>query len=117
MNIVAQTPSPSVWQNLHNFSMGVTCALLLVAALIFLRFYRKSGDRLFLFFSAAFAILGVNRMFFVLVDAPDESRTVLYAVRLLAFALILFAIIDKNRRPKLSSPPKSAAPRQDRPSL
>jgi len=86
--------------NLHYFSMGATCVLLLVAALYFLRFYRKSGDRLFVFFSAAFAILGVNRFFFLIIDAPDEARTVLYVVRLLAFLLILYAIIDKNRAPR-----------------
>jgi len=31
---------------------------------------------------------------------PDEARTVLYVVRLLAFLLILYAIIDKNRVPR-----------------
>jgi hypothetical protein len=116
MNMIAQTAPASregggdLLANLHNFSMGATCALMLVAALVFLRFYRKSQDRLFLFFSAAFGILGVNRMFFVLVEAPDEARTALYVVRLVAFGLILYAIIDKNRAPKPFSPPPPPPP-------
>lgn len=105
VDVMGQTrPNDAVLEGLHNFSMGATCALLLVAALVFMRFYRKSGDRLFLFFSAAFGILGVNRFFFVLVHTPDEARTALYVVRLVAFALILYAIIDKNRRPRGAGP-------------
>jgi hypothetical protein len=108
----ATQPAPSAFDvlmdNLHSATMGATCILLLVAALYFLKFYRKSGDRLFVFFSAAFGILGINRLFFVLIDAPDEARTALYVIRLLAFMLILYAIIDKNRarRTPSSTPPK-----------
>jgi hypothetical protein len=106
VNLFAQTAADNAFlQHLHTFSMGATSALFLVAALIFLRFYRKSHDRLFVFFSAAFAILGINRVFFIVIEVPDESRTVLYVVRLLAFALILYAIIDKNRRPRSTPVP------------
>lgn len=102
------------WEGLlnhaHYFSMGATCVLLLVAALIFTRFYRKSHDRLFLFFAAAFAILGVNRFFFLVIDTQDEASTILYVVRLAAFALILYAIIDKNRSPRLPGPPPPPPP-------
>jgi hypothetical protein len=81
----------------HPFLMGTTCALSAVAAVLFLRFYRKTADRLFLFFSAAFALMALNRIAFRFINSPNESQPRLYLVRLLAFALILFAIIDKNR--------------------
>jgi 4-amino-4-deoxy-L-arabinose transferase-like glycosyltransferase len=80
----------------NTFLTGSACILCLVAALLFLRFYRKTKDRLFIFFAAAFAILGINRIFFAMIDVNDEARTYLYLVRLAAFTLIIYAIIDKN---------------------
>lgn len=69
-----------------------------VAALFFARFWRQSGDRLFLFFAAAFALLAVQRASLaaaavILPIAP----TWLYLIRLTAFLLIIIAIVDKNR--------------------
>ena len=74
---------------------GVLVAGYLVAALFFLRFRRETGDRLFLAFSVAFAILAVQRMALAL---TTRSETLIYGLRLLAFVLILAAIIDKNRK-------------------
>jgi uncharacterized membrane protein len=74
---------------------GVLVAGYLVAALFFLRFRRETGDRLFLVFSIAFAILAVQRMALAL---TTRSETLIYGLRLLAFVLILAAIIDKNRK-------------------
>jgi hypothetical protein len=81
-----------------SFLSGVTCTLNFVAALLFLRFYRRTGDRLFVFFAAAFALFAINRILFLIIDVPDEARTSLYAVRLAGFVLILVAIWDKNRK-------------------
>jgi uncharacterized membrane protein HdeD (DUF308 family) len=88
----------------NEFLSGATLILCLVAALLFIRFYRRTSDRLFLFFAAAFAILGVNRIFFLLIDANNEARTWLYAVRLVAFLLIIYAIVDKNFRRRPTTP-------------
>ena len=74
---------------------GVLVAGYLVAALFFLRFRRETGDRLFLVFSVAFAILAVQRMALAL---TTRNETLIYGLRLLAFLLILAAIIDKNRK-------------------
>jgi hypothetical protein len=62
----------------------------------FLRFWRKTGDRLFLFFAAAFLLLGIERII-ILVLASDHQAFG-YLIRLFAFLLILFAILDKNRK-------------------
>jgi hypothetical protein len=71
-----------------------------VAGLFFLRFWRKTRDRLFAIFAAAFWLLGANWLALAFTEV-DEVKTWLYAVRLLAFILILFAIIDKNRAGRL----------------
>jgi hypothetical protein len=68
-----------------------------VCGLFFLRFWRQTGDRLFLVFAVAFWILGLQRLALAVVEPAEESRTGLYLVRLFAFLLILGAIIDKNR--------------------
>ena len=68
-----------------------------VAALFFLRFWRETRDRLFGIFAAAFALLSVQRLALALSPDPDGEQLLLYGIRLLAFVLILVAIIDKNR--------------------
>ena len=77
---------------------GALVAGYLVAALFFLRFRRETGDRLFLAFSVAFAILAVQRVALALVPGSERSDTLIYCLRLFAFLLILAAIIDKNRK-------------------
>ena len=68
-----------------------------VAAGFFFRFYRVTRDRLFLLFSLAFATLAVSRVALAMAEAPDEVRPLFYLLRLLAFIVILVAIVDKNR--------------------
>jgi hypothetical protein len=79
------------------FLAGATCLGSAVAALFFARFWRDTGDRLFLFFCAAFAIFAVNRLLLTIIDADEGGRTILYLVRAVAFAMIALAIVDKNR--------------------
>ena len=71
----------------------------LAIALFFLRFWRRSLDRLFAFFALAFAVLAASRLTLTLVDLPDDAQLLIRTLRLAAFLLILWAIIDKNRRP------------------
>jgi glucose uptake protein GlcU len=66
-------------------------------ALFFLRYWRTSRDRLFGFFSLAFAVMGVNSAALALLRVDDERQYFLYVARLLAFGIILYAIWDKNR--------------------
>jgi hypothetical protein len=80
------------------FLSGAVVAGFLLASLFFLRFWKRTRDGLFLAFAAAFFLLGLGQSLLALADVPDEERSWLYLVRLLAFALILAAIIRKNRR-------------------
>ena len=66
-------------------------------ALFLLRFWHQTRDRLFLVFSLAFWLLGLQRLALVLTDSAEETRTGLYVVRLSAYLLILVAIVNKNR--------------------
>jgi len=70
----------------------------LVAGLFFLRFWRDTRDRLFAIFAGAFWLLAVQRaVLTVAVRQGDEGSVGIYGLRLVAFLLILYAIIDKNR--------------------
>jgi hypothetical protein len=80
------------------FLSGAVAAGFLLAGLFFLRFWKRTRDGLFLAFAAAFVLLGLGQALLALANVPDEERSWLYLVRLLAFALILAAIIRKNRR-------------------
>jgi hypothetical protein len=69
-----------------------------VIGAFFWRFWRHSMDRLFLMFSLAFWILAVDRTMLGVVAFPNEWREQVFLLRLLAFCLILYGIVDKNRR-------------------
>jgi Ca2+/Na+ antiporter len=76
---------------------GGTMVAALVIALFFFFYWRQTGDRLFLMFSAGFMIFAVSRLILAILEEDAEGRVFVYTLRLLAFALILVAIIDKNR--------------------
>jgi Family of unknown function (DUF5985) len=82
---------------LTSLASGVLVMGYFVAGLFFLRFWRDTRDRLFGTFAAAFWLLALQRAALALADDPSSDQVFLYAVRLLAFLLILWAIIDKNR--------------------
>lgn len=82
---------------LHIFLLGMNVMGCIAIGLFFLRFWKKTHDRLFIMFAIAFWVLGVNWLALTLTPWEDESRTALYVIRLIAFILILIAIIDKNR--------------------
>jgi len=80
------------------FLSGAISMACLTIALFFLRFWRQTGDRLFVVFAAAFGLLMVERLMLAIVSASHELAPYIYVVRLLAFALIMGAVVDKNRR-------------------
>jgi len=80
-----------------NLVYGALCAGYLVAGLFFLRFWATTRDRLFAMFAASFGILAVQRVALALTRTVVEDQSPLYLLRLLAFLIIIFAIVDKNR--------------------
>jgi hypothetical protein len=81
----------------EGFLLGVIVTASLAASAFFLKFWRQTHDKLFLGFSAAFAIEGVNRLAFLFLDHPNEGNPLIYMVRLFSYLLILAAIVNKNR--------------------
>jgi uncharacterized membrane protein HdeD (DUF308 family) len=81
----------------NQFLLGAIAALSIVAGIVFVRSWRQTHDRLFLFFGLAFLIEGVNRTALALSGDPREGDPFYYVVRAGTFVLILYAIWDKNR--------------------
>lgn len=75
--------------------MGMIAMASWVAGLFFLRFWRDTRDRLFFIFAIAFWLLGATRIALALTTESAE-HSYLYWVRLVAFVLLLAAVIDKN---------------------
>ena len=75
---------------------GAICMGSLVIALFFLRFWRNSRDRFFLYFAASFFIEGLHRLYSAVLDNGGEDSPLHYLIRLLAYGLILWAILEKN---------------------
>ena len=82
---------------LNDFLSGAVALGFFVCALFFLRFWRRTRDELFLAFGAAFALLGTGQTVLALANIASEERGALYLFRLTAFAIILVAIVRKNR--------------------
>jgi len=80
-----------------SFVLGASAMGCLVIATFFVRFWRDTGDRFFAAFSLAFAVFASNRVILLIVGDNEEARTYVYLVRLVAFLLIIAAVVDKNR--------------------
>lgn len=84
----------------YDFLSGAVALGFFVCGLFFLKFWRRTSDGLFLAFAIAFGLLGLGQSILALASIPTEERGSLYLIRLAAFALILFAIVRKNRGAK-----------------
>ena len=91
-------------QAINRFLLGALVMGCFIAGLFFLRFWRKTRDRLFVIFALAFWLMGVNWLALSFTDPQAEFRPALYLIRLLAFVLILYAILEKNRAGRQSQP-------------
>jgi hypothetical protein len=79
------------------FLSGAIMMASLVAGLVFLRFWRQTRDRLFATFALSFWLMALERLILAAIEPVDETRTFVHMIRLMAFLLIVVAIIDKNR--------------------
>jgi hypothetical protein len=86
---------------------GSVAACSLVAALFFLKFWRRTGDRFFLLFSAAFTVDAGSRFLLAAVAVSDTTEPMYYVSRLVTFGLILTAIIQKNAGRRTQDPRNS----------
>ena len=83
-----------------------------IAALFFVRFWKMTGDRFFLFFAASFIAIAVSR---VVVDEtlpPIGYEPFGYLIRILSYVFIIGGIFYKNvgaRRSRAVTPPPEPA--------
>jgi hypothetical protein len=79
-----------------DFLSGAITLAYFVGAAFFVRFWRRTADRLFAWFALAFTLLAVHHWVSFSFSVISESSG-FYALRVLAYLIILCAIIDKNR--------------------
>lgn len=77
---------------------GAIAMASLVIALFFLRFWKSTQDRFFLFFAISFTLEACSRLLLALSAYQNESAPLYYLIRLVGYSLILVAIVDKNTR-------------------
>jgi hypothetical protein len=78
------------------FFTGAIAMGFVVASVFFARFWRRTGDGLFAAFSAAFALMALNQALVALLEIPREEQSPIFALRLLAFVLIIGAVLWKS---------------------
>jgi hypothetical protein len=78
------------------FYSGATGLECLIAGLFFVRFWRRTGEGLFLAFAVAFWLLGANAIIPTLLGRPAQAHGEVYLLRLAAFLLIILAIVGQN---------------------
>jgi hypothetical protein len=72
-----------------------------VAGLFFLRFWRTTNDRLFLYISIALFLQALDRVLLGIAMSSEENPAI-YLIRLLAYGLIIWGIVEKNREKSTS---------------
>ena len=83
---------------LYDFLAGAVSFGFVICSLLFVRFWRRTREGLFLAFALAFALLGIGQTILALGNLPTEERGSVYLIRLAAFLTILGAICWKNRK-------------------
>lgn len=80
------------------FLHGAIVVVCLLIGVKFLKFWRSSSDRFYLWFVAAFWVFASGWAIRVFAPTSTEDVYYVYLPRLLAFLLIIAAILDKNRQ-------------------
>jgi uncharacterized membrane protein HdeD (DUF308 family) len=94
--------------NFDSVLLGAICMASVVAGLFFLRFWRNTKDRFFLYFAISFFLEGVNRFLIGLTAHPNEGQPLFYLIRAIAYVLIIVAIVHKNRVARAEEKPAEA---------
>jgi hypothetical protein len=97
------------------FLSGIYMTTFAASGVFFLKFYFRTRDRFFMLFALACWLLAVERVVLLYLPNPfsslptpeSESQSWVFLIRLLAFLVIAFAIVQKNRKESsLSGRPK-----------
>ncbi|MEO6002076.1 MAG: DUF5985 family protein [Opitutus sp.] len=69
---------------------------------LFWRYWRMTRDRLFASFAVSFWILALERILLVAGGSEAHPSPAIYVTRLVAYVVLIVAIIGKNRKPPLA---------------
>ena len=83
---------------IEGFSLGFLATASLIAAMFFLRFWKRTHDFLFLAFAIAFGAEAVTRTLMAIDNIPDTNYSWVYLERLFEYLIVLVAILSKNRK-------------------
>jgi peptidoglycan/LPS O-acetylase OafA/YrhL len=86
---------------MSEFVWGLITMGYLIAGLFFLRFWVRTRDGLFAAFSAAFWLLALNQGLVAISGVPREEQTWFYLLRLVAFLIIIAAVVAKNLKTRV----------------
>ena len=81
---------------MNEFMLGAVTMGCAVVALIFVRFWLGTRDRLFLWFALSFAIEAANRGWYGISGAESDATVWYSLIRLVSYGLFLWAIVEKN---------------------
>ena len=77
---------------------GIVAVGFILAAALSLNHAREAGDRLFLAFAAALALLAVNQLLAIWLGDDHENIGYAHLLRVIAFALVFAALIPRTLR-------------------
>lgn len=80
----------------EGFLSGVIATASVAVGVLFLKYWRRTSDSLFLSFATAFLIEGLNRVWLLAQPHPNDASPGYYLVRLFSFLIILGGILRKN---------------------
>lgn len=83
---------------IHVFMAGMLVMASFVIGLRFLKFWRLSRDRFFIWFAGAFWMFGLGWSIRTFDIGLSEHAYLVFLPRLAGFLMILIAILDKNRQ-------------------
>jgi hypothetical protein len=68
----------------------------LMAGTYFFKFWKRTGDRLFIHFAVAFWLFVLNQLATSIPDVAKETDGYEYLLRVIGFIVIIVGIVDKN---------------------
>jgi hypothetical protein len=79
-----------------DFLSGIVACGHLVAAGLFFTLWRRRADPLLRVFAVAFLLFAVNQVLAAALVTPSDPSSMVYALRILGFVVILGAMLDQN---------------------
>lgn len=82
---------------MYQFFSGGMMVCTLFAGFFFLKFWNKTHEELFKSFAISFFLMCAERCVLSFLGTQNEPSPLVYLIRLIAFLIIIFAIVKKNK--------------------